>query len=394
MKKNKVAIIGVGMCEVGRHTEKTVNDLAAVVIKKALDDAKISKDLIEGIFMTPEGFSVRTTKMRPQRIAEYLNIPSKTTGIVECGGVSSMLATKVAMNEILLGNNKINLVFASEIERYKMKEEDEMLPLLIEVNALYSPYDSPYGLLAATPYYAFSAQRYIHQYKIKEEEIAHLPVLLRENASKNPFAQFKEKITIQDVVNSRVIVPPIKLLEACPMSDGAAAIILASEEVAKELNIKRPVFITGVGEYHSCSHFTVNYPDITDYVPVRIAVKEALEKAERKLSDIDVAEIYGAFATAELMSYEAAGFFEKGCAAKEVRDGKTRIDGEIPINTSGGRLSLGHPPYVTPLLEIIEIVLQIRGEAGERQVKDANIGLAQSEHGAVNGSIVMILEGG
>jgi benzoylsuccinyl-CoA thiolase BbsB subunit len=285
------------------------------------------------------------------------------------------------------------MVFASEIERYKMKEPDEMLPLLIEVNSLYSPYDSPYGILAATPYYAFSAQRYMYQYNIKEEEIAYLPVLLRENASLNPYAQFREKITVEEVLSSRVIVPPIKLLEACPLSDGAAAIILADEDVAKELGIKRPVYITGVGEYHSASHFAVNYPDITDYAPVRISVNEALERAGRKIQDIDVAEIYGAFAASELMSYEAAGFFEKGTAAKEVKKGNTRIDGKIPINTSGGRLSLGHPPYVTPLLEIIEIVWQIRGEAKERQVKNAEIGLVQAEHGAVNGSMAMILEG-
>lgn len=392
--KKKVAIIGVGMCEVGRYTDKTVNDLSAIVVKKAIEDAGISKDLIEGIFLTPEGFSVRTTKMRPQRIAEYLNISPKTTGIVECGGVSSMLATKMAVNEILVGNNRINMVLSSEIERYKMKEPDEMLPLLVEVNSLYSPYDSPYGLLAATPYYAFSAQRYMYQYNIKEEDIAYLPTILRENASRNPYAQFREKITVEDVLSSRVIVPPIKLLEACPLSDGAAAIILADEDVAKDLKIKRPVYITGIGEYHLASHFAVGYPDITDYLPVRKAVNEALEKAGRKLSDIDVAEIYGAFAPSELMTYEAAGFFEKGTAAKHVKEGETRIDGKIPINTSGGRLSLGHPPYVTPLLEIIEIVWQIRGEAKERQVKNAEIGLVQTEHGAVNGSMAMVLEGG
>jgi acetyl-CoA C-acetyltransferase len=391
LQEKKVAIIGVGVSEIGKHTEKTVNDLAIDVVSKALKDAKIKKEDLDGIFMTPEGFSVRSTKMKPQRICEYFNITPKSTGIIECGGVSSMLATKFAINEILLGNNKINLVFSSEIERYRMKEADEIEHLLVEVNALYSPYDSSYGMLAATPYYAMAIQRYMYENNIKPEEIAILAVILRENASKNPVAQFKDKITVSDVLNSRIVTPPIHLLESCPMSDGASAIVLAQEDIAREI-CDKPVFITGIGEYHDSSHFTTNYKDITDYVPVREATNMALSSAKRKLSDIDVAEVYGAFAGSELMCYEAMGFFEKGKAPKAVFDGLTKIDGKIPINTSGGRLSLGHPPYVTPLLEIIEIALQLKGEAGERQVKDAKIGLAHSEHGVMNGSIVMILE--
>lgn len=386
----KVAIIGYGLVEVGKHSDKTNSELSAEVIKLALNSAKISKDDIDGIFTTPEGFSVRNAKIRPQRLCEYLGMKTKSAALVECGGVSSHLALKFAAQEIVLGRNKINLVLASEIERYKQKEPDELQYLAIEVNAIYSPYDSPYGLLAATPYYAMATQRYMHQYKIRPEEIAQVAVVLRNNASKNLYAQFREKITVDEVLSSRMLVPPIHLLEASPLSDGAAAILLAEEDIAKEI-CDKPIYIRGMGEYHDASHMGTNKREITDMSAVRYAVDEALQQANLSLSDIDVAEIYGPFAGVELMVYEAVGFFEKGKAPKSVRDGKTTPEGKIPINTSGGRLSLGHPPYVTPLLEAIEIVMQLRNEAGERQVKNAEIGLIQSEHGVVNGAMATIL---
>jgi acetyl-CoA acetyltransferase len=107
---------------------------------------------------------------------------------------------------------------------------------------------------------------------------------------------------------------------------------------------------------------------------------------------VDVAEVYGVFAATELMLYEDLGFFDKGKAADAVRDGETRLDGKIPMNPSGGRLSLGHPPGATPMYEFVEIVRQLRGEAGERQVKSPGVGLIQAEHGMLNGAVVMLLE--
>jgi acetyl-CoA C-acetyltransferase len=131
---------------------------------------------------------------------------------------------------------------------------------------------------------------------------------------------------------------------------------------------------------------------LSEFPAIVNSSKKALQQAGRKIEDIDVAEIYGAFAGSELITYEDLGFFKKGEAGKAVWKGQTKIGGQIPINPSGGRLSLGHPPFVTPILEIIELVCQLRGEAGERQVKGAKIGLAQAEHGVLDGSAVAILE--
>jgi acetyl-CoA acetyltransferase len=257
---------------------------------------------------------------------------------------------------------------------------------------LYGPYDGPYGIGTPVPYYAMSVQRYMYEYNVSAEQIANVPVILRENASKNPYAEFQKPITIEEVLNSRIISPPIHLLECSKFSDGAACVILASEDFAKKLN-KKIVFITGIGEYHDCSHFIPSEEkSICEFIATKIAAKEAFSIAGRKPEDIDVAEIYGVFAGTELMIIEDIGFFKKGEAAKAAEQGLIKIGGKIPVDTSGGRLSMGHPATVTPLLEVIEIVKQLKGVAENRQVKDAKCGLIHAEHGMLNGSLVMILE--
>jgi acetyl-CoA acetyltransferase len=261
------------------------------------------------------------------------------------------------------------------------------------MNRFFSSYDARYGVISVAPYYAMYTQRYMYEFDISPREIARLPTVLRENAMKNPYAQYRDPITVEDVLNSRIVCPPIHLLESAPLSDGAAAIVLASKEKAEELG-HEPILITSLGEFHDASSFMPVIQDFTTFESVQKSAEEAFKAANIKPQDVDVAEVYGPFAGVELMIYEDLGFFKKGEAPGAVEEGKTEIEGEIPLNTSGGRLSLGHPWYVTPLLEVIEIVLQLRGQAGERQVPDARIGLVQCEHGAVNGSMVMILERG
>jgi acetyl-CoA acetyltransferase len=256
---------------------------------------------------------------------------------------------------------------------------------------IYGAYDGPYGLAAPIPLYAMSAQRYMHEYGVSAQEIAQVPVVLRENAMKNPDAMFREPITRDEVLASHMISPPIHLLECSAFCFGAAAIVLASPEAAGETG-KTPVWITGIGEAHHPSHFIPQWASITTFESVVKAGKACFEDAGRSPSDVDVAEIYGVFAATELMLYEDLGFFEKGKAAHAVLDGKTSPGGEIPINPSGGRLSLGHPPGATPLYELVEVVRQLRGDASERQVSGPEVGLIQSEHGMLNGAMVMLLE--
>lgn len=389
-----VAIVGIGAVKIGKHDDKATLDLAQEVFFKSLSDAGIKSKDIEGLYITPEGFGVPNAQLLGARMAEFFNLQLKTLNKCECGGSSSLIALNNAISDIESGRVEIACVLAVD-KRMQMRGEDIEFYLrsgIVSQFGLYGVYDAPYGIGTPVPYYAFSTQRYIYEYGVDPEKIAYLPVILRENAKKNPLAQYQSDLTLQDVLNSRLVSPPIHLYECTTFSDGAVSLILSSKNKAKKFS--RPIFITGRGEFHDSSHF-VPYnanSSITTFISVVEAAKQSLKSANKKIEDIDIAEVYGVFAGTELMIYEDLGFFEKGKAPDAVFEGKTKITGEIPINTSGGRISGGHPATATPLYEIVEVVQQLRGEAEDRQVKGAKCGLVHAEHGMVNGSVVFILE--
>jgi len=188
-----------------------------------------------------------------------------------------------------------------------------------------------------------------------------------------------------------MVSPPIHKLEAPPWSDGGACVIVASDQWARARGIDL-VRLSGWGEAHDSSNFVAFEAGLTNFPWVRESTEVALARASRRLDEVDVAEIYGAFAASELMTYEAIGLFGRGEAPAAVAREETAIGGRIPINTSGGRLSLGHPPQATPLLEVQEICEQLTGNAGERQVEAPSVALVQAEHGVMNGSAVAVLE--
>ncbi len=392
--RSRPAILGVGMSTIGKHSGRSALDLAVEVGLKALEDAGVEKDEVRGLFVTPEGFAIPNAHMFAARLNEVFGFNGLTSlAKIECGGVSSALALRCAAEDIVLGRNEVGLVLATDFSFGETAEDvSTFLRQAVQIQGgLYGPYDAPYGLGTTVPYYAMATQRYMYEYKVAPEDIAGLPVLLRKNAAKNPIAQFREEITVDDVLSSAIVCPPIHFLECCPMSDGAAALVLVSPRRAKKAK-RPPVWITAIGEYHDSSHFIPKEGPMTSFPCVTKSAQAALRQAKIKTKDIDVAEVYGAFAATELMTYEDLGFFKKGQAPKAVKEGATAIGGKIPINPSGGRLSLGHPAAATPLLEAGEIVRQLRGEAGERQVKGARKALVQAEHGLLNGSMVFILE--
>jgi acetyl-CoA acetyltransferase len=326
-------------------------------------------------------------------LAEHLGLSTRALTMVESGGATSTMAIKYAANELELGRANFCVVFG--LDRRGMERLAEfnhfMRGSVTRMINLYGPYNGPYGVGAPIPLYAMSTQRYMHEYGVDAETIANVPVVLRENASKNPDALYRKPTSVEEVLASPMPSPPIHLLECSPFCYGAVAAVLASPDAAKDAK-KDPVWITGMGESHHPSHFIPQRGSITTFESAVKAGKACLDDAGRKIEDVDVAEVYGVFAATELMIYEDLGFFDKGKAGDAVKDGKTALDGEVAMNPSGGRLSLGHPAGATPLYELCEVVRQLRGEAGDRQVKDANVGLIQAEHGMLNGAVVMLLE--
>ncbi|MFX0142215.1 MAG: thiolase family protein, partial [Candidatus Hodarchaeota archaeon] len=214
------------------------------------------------------------------------------------------------------------------------------------------------------------------------------------NARKNPFATFRKSITIDDVLNSKIISSPLKLLDCSSMRDGAASVILTRKENARKYT-DTPIFIKGFGEYHDNSCFITHtfQKPITEFIASKESARQAYKMARITSENIDIAEIYAPFSAHELMIPEDLGFFDKGDMVKGIREGETEIGGRIPINTDGGLLSRGHPAWATPIYELVSLIRQLRNE-NENQVDGAEIGLFQAEGGTVNNCFTAILSRG
>ena len=390
---SRPTIVSWGATAIGKHPGRTPSELGLEALREALRRIEVPPAALEGLVLVPHGYARAQAPIRPQRVAEELGVALRVLVEVECGGASAMLAFKTACQEVATGHVELAAVIGAQAERdlfaSGMDEGDvDHVRLIAE---MFGPYIAPYGVMTAVPCYALSAQRYMYEHSIAPEQIAELPVRLRKNATLNPRAELREPITVSDVLDSRTVSPPIHKLEAPPWSDGAACVLVASERWARERSLGH-VTLTGWGEAHDASNFVTFEAGLTAFPWVRESTARALAQAGRSLDHLDVAEVYGAFAPAELMTYEAMGLFGPGEAPAAVARGDTALDGRIPVNPSGGRLSLGHPPQATPLLELLEVCEQLTGEAEGRQVPDATVGLVQAEHGAINGSAVAILE--
>ena len=386
-------VVGFGATTIGRHDGRTPGDLGLEALDQALAGAGLEARELEGLYLVPEGYTRSQPPIRPQRVAERLGLESSALVEVECGGASSLLAFKAACQEVALGRVQLVAAVGAQSERRLLRRGMDAgdLDRVFQLNAMYGPWLAPYGVVAALPCYALAAQRYMHEHGVAPEEVAELAVRLRRNAAANPRAELREPIEVADVLSSRMVSPPIHKLEAAPWSDGAAAVVVASAGHARRRGLSGAA-LTGWGERHHDRNFVPFGEDLTRYPWIGAATDEALGRAGRTLDELDVAELYGAFAAAELMTYEAMGLFGPGEAPAAVRAGETSPGGRLAINPSGGRLSLGHPPQATPLLEVGEIFEQLTGRAGARQLDGPTVGLVQAEHGMMNGAGVAVLE--
>jgi acetyl-CoA acyltransferase len=384
----RAIVAGYDAPPVGRHDGRTPTDLGLEALDGALGVAGLEIADVQGLYLVPEGYSRSQAPLRPQRVAERLGLPTRACVEVENGGASALLAFKAACQDVALGHLDVAAVIGAQVERrlYAGGIDGGDLDRILLMNSVYGAYLAPYGVIGALPAYALAAQRYLHDHALAPEDVAELAVRLRAAAAHNPRAEHREPITVDDVLASRLVYPPIHKLEAAPWSDGAAAVIVMSEEAARRRGAGGAV-LTGWGERHDDGNFIPWGKSLTRYPWIGEATDEALARAGRTRDDLDVLEIYGAFAPAELMTYEAMGMFGPGEAAAAVKRGET-----ARINPSGGRLSLGHPPQATPLLMLGEVLEQLTGRCGVRQIDGAQVGLVQAEHGMMNGTAIAVLE--
>lgn len=386
----RAVVVSTGSLPCGKHPGRIALDLEIECIKDACDGARIRPREIQALVLVPPGYRKGFSPIRAQRVVERLGIWPKAAYEVDIGGMSSLVALHLAVNEVESGRVDIAAVVGAQAERTDPFAAEE-LERLIFMNSMFGPWLGPYGVGGALPCYALAAQRYMHEHGLSAEQIAAVVPVLRNHAAAHPKAELRTPVTVEEVLSSRIVSPPIHMLESAPWSDGAAALIVSSDSWAKEHGLEGAA-VTGWGEAHGPSNFIPFDVGLTSFPWITEATREALSRAGRNIEDVGVAEVYGPFASSELMTYEAMEFFSPGEAPKAVAEGRTTYGGDVVINPSGGRICFGHPPPATPLYEVEELFLQLTGRAGERQIKHVSVGIAEAEHGAMNGACVIVLE--
>jgi len=380
-----VAIIGVGLTKFGELWECTLRDLFVEAALKAIDDAGV--DHIDSMYVgcMSGGLFVGQEHIGAL-MADYLGQGPIPASRVESACASGGLALKSGCIEVASGLSDIVLV--GGVEKMTDVGGDEC------TYALATASDQEWEAFNGITFpglYAMMAVAHMHKYGTTARQLASVPVKNHDNGSKNPTAQFPQKITIEDVLESVMVADPLHILDCSPVTDGAAAAIVVPADLAKKLSKKMPVKIIGMG--HATDTIALHSrPDITTLGAVVKAAANAYKMSGKGPKDIQLCEVHDCFSIAEIMVTEDLGFFEKGKGGPAVEKGETRIGGKIAINTSGGLKSKGHPVGASGVAQAVEIVTQLRGEAGDRQVKGARIGMTENMGGTGASAIVHIME--
>lgn len=381
-----VAIIGVGMTRWGEIWEKSLRQIFVETAYEAISDAGIEKldsmyvgSMTPGLFVGQEHLGSLLADYMGQR-----NLPGTR---VESACASGGLAVKCAFLDIASGHSDI--VMAGGVEKMTDISGDGA------TYALASAADQEYEVFHGATFpglYAMMARRHMHEYGTTREQLSHVAVKNHKNGAKNPYAQYPFEVTLEGVANSTMIADPLTILDCSPITDGAAAVILADMETAKRICKDKPlVKIIGVG--HATDYIALHDREsIASLEATRVAGERAYKMAGKTPDDIDVCEVHDCFTIAEIIVLEELGFCEKGKGGTLAESGVTHIGGKIPVNTSGGLKSKGHPVGATGAAQVYEITRQLRGDCGERQVDGAKVGLTQNMGGTGGSTVVHILE--
>lgn len=390
----RVAIIGYAASPVGRlqpngtDPQSLEHELLADVVLRAVDMAQVDKSQIGGLsFAQPRPYTRQ--KYFGTFMASYLQLPCDGFVAEVLGnGMTGGLAFEHAADNIRSGRTKVALALGVNFET-AVSSGEHMMSSMRAVGDV--DFQAPFGITPIA-WYAMDMMRYLHEFGATREEIATVAVKNRHHASLNPLAQYRQPITLEEVLNQPTIVHPLGLYEVPPRSDGAVCLVLADEDVARSSG--RPyAVVRGTGFHHEGAHQITATPN--DMIALNAAQKagaQAYAEAGIGAADLDFAELYAPCTIVEVLVSEALGIIPRGAGAKYAAEGRTKLGGDIPLSTSGGLTSRGHPAYVTPLYNLLEAAEQLMHRAGDRQVKDASIGLATAELGNYNAAMVHILE--
>lgn len=382
----EVAIIGVGDTRFGELWEHSLRDIGMHAGLSAVNDANVAGEQIEALYIgNMAAGSLIDQEHLGALVSDYsglslLHIPAVR---IEAAGASGGMALREGFMAVASGMHDIVMVAGAE----KMTDvSDEEIPT-IQMAGADQQWEGIEGATMAS-LYAMMARRHMHEFGTTREQIASVPVKNHKNGAMNPQAQYQRAITMDTVLKSPAIADPLGVFDCAPISDGAAAVILAPLEIAKKYS-QEPVKI--IASAAATDTLALQHREsLTRIDSVKVASGKAYRQAGVSPKDVKVAEVHDSYSIAEIMSIEDLGFFEKGKGGPATLEGMTEINGVVSVNTSGGLKARGDPMGATGVAQAVEVVRQLRGKAEKRQVDNAEVGLSLNVGGTGGTSVVHI----
>lgn len=380
-----VAIIGLGKTPFGAFPDRDLRSLAVESGEKALADAGMQPKDIEAFYL---GNFAGPSFVGQSHLAPYVAGPMGISGVpctrVEAACASSGSAFFHAFSAVAAGLYDAALVTGVE------KMTSQQTPRVAEILAMAGECSTEGKAGATFPaLFALIARRHMHQYGTKKEHLAAVAVKNHANGAKNPEAHMRKVITLEQALAGKPIADPLNVYDCSLVSDGAASVVIAPLERAREW-AKKPIRVLGIAQ--TSDYVALDRKeDITVFQAVRTAAEKAYTMAGVRPADIQLAEVHDCFTIAEIVALEDLGFVAKGQGGPYTAAGCTALTGARPVNTSGGLKAKGHPVGATGVAQLCDLAIQLRGEAGERQVARHEIGLAQNLGGSGASAVVTIL---
>ena len=378
-EKNPVYIVGAAETPLGEVYDHTEFSMVGVATLEALAEAGMTMKDVDGVFVNYMG------EEGSVQVGEYLGISEpRYADSTDFGGGAFEAFVHHAMLAIANGRCEVALLaYASRQRSMRSRSMAGGVPQM----TIKTQFEAPYGLPMPIGYYAMIAARHMHQYGTTSEQLAEIAVAARKWAQMNPKAWRRDPLTIDEVLQSRMVSDPLHSLDCCLVTDGGGVVILTNKERARDA-AKKPIRVLGAGESQTHWHMA-QMPNMT-VSPGAVSGREAFAMAGIKPADVDFIEPYDSFTITVLMALEDLGFCQKGEGGAFVENGLLAPGGKLPAMTMGGGLSYNHPGALGLLL-LVEAVRQLRGEAGERQVPDAKIGVAHGVGGVYSTAATVVM---
>src|SRR5256886_12005252 len=382
----RIGIIGVGHSKFGKRSDASLRELAFEAYSSALDAADIDSSRIDGSVVCS---ATHYDKQRSPAgvVAEYLGLNPQPTFNVEAACASSAVGLRTAW--ALVSSKLHDVVAVVGVQKMTELSSEEIQELMGRAGDVM--WESPFGTTMPA-YYAMYANAHMARYGTTQEQMALVPVKNRKYGAKNPKAMCQRRVEIEAGRQSRLVSYPLKLYDCCANADGAACILVATRDKVQKLS-DRPVWIAGLGLASSPMSLAGRTGPMTSFQVTKNAAKEAYKMAPVLPRDVDTPEVYDWFSITEILNYEDLGFARPGTGAKLLEREETDLGGRIPVNIDGGLIAKGHPVGATGASQITALVRQLRGEAGDLQVDNAKVGLAQNIGGIGMYAAVTILRG-